>query len=85
MTDLKRLNYFKGFFTTADDWRAEQRYHREKMMLHNRRLHSPGVLRGEAGDRQVPNARIALAENGGGALVSGPAVVCVHVFEKPSG
>jgi acetyl-CoA acetyltransferase len=42
-------------------------------------------LRGEAGDRQVPNARIALAENGGGALVSGPAVVCVHVFEKPSG
>jgi acetyl-CoA acyltransferase len=41
-------------------------------------------LRGEAGKRQVGNPRIALAENGGGLLGSGPAAVCVHVLEAPS-
>jgi acetyl-CoA acetyltransferase len=42
-------------------------------------------LRGEAGKRQVGRRRIALAENGGGLLGSGPAAVCVHVLEAPSG
>ncbi len=41
-------------------------------------------LRGEAGKRQVGEPRIALAENGGGLLGSGPAAVCVHVLEAPS-
>jgi acetyl-CoA acetyltransferase len=41
-------------------------------------------LRGEAGDRQVASPRIALAENGGGLLGSGPAAVCIHVLEAPS-
>jgi len=41
-------------------------------------------LRGEAGERQVKNPRIGLAENGGGLLGSGPAAVCVHVLEAPS-
>jgi acetyl-CoA acetyltransferase len=40
-------------------------------------------LRGEAGERQVANPRIALAENGGGLLGSGPAAVCIHVLEAP--
>jgi acetyl-CoA acetyltransferase len=40
-------------------------------------------LRGEAGKRQVANPRIALAENGGGLLGSGPAAVCIHVLEAP--
>jgi acetyl-CoA acyltransferase len=40
-------------------------------------------LRGEAGERQVANPHIALAENGGGLLGSGPAAVCIHVLEAP--
>ena len=39
-------------------------------------------LRGEAGERQVQNARIAMAENGGGTLGVGEASVAIHIFEK---
>ncbi len=40
-------------------------------------------LRGEAGARQVKNARIALAQNGGGTFTgSGEAAMAVHVLEK---
>ncbi|HEC37071.1 MAG TPA: thiolase family protein [bacterium] len=38
-------------------------------------------LRGDAGKRQVNNPRFALAENGGGTIGSGPAAMCVHIFE----
>lgn len=48
-SEFKRMNYFTGFFTTAEDWRAEQAYHREALKLHNRGLHRPGVMR-EVGD-----------------------------------
>jgi acetyl-CoA acetyltransferase len=37
-------------------------------------------LRGEAGPRQVQGARIALAENGGGALGNEEAAMCIHLF-----
>jgi len=40
-------------------------------------------LRREAGARQVANARIALAENGGGALEGEEAAMCLHVLEGP--
>lgn len=39
-------------------------------------------LRGEAGKRQVENARIAMAENGGGTLGQGEAAMCIHILEK---
>jgi acetyl-CoA acyltransferase len=39
-------------------------------------------LRGEAGERQVKNAKIALAENGGGNIGVGEAALCVHILEK---
>lgn len=38
-------------------------------------------LRGEAAGRQVPGARIALAENGGGNLGFEEAALCVHILE----
>ncbi|HEY5145844.1 MAG TPA: thiolase family protein [Polyangiaceae bacterium] len=41
-------------------------------------------LRSEAGPRQVANARLALAENGGGALGSEEAAMCIHILEAPS-
>jgi acetyl-CoA acyltransferase len=40
-------------------------------------------LRGDAGQRQVKGARIALAENGGGALGQEEAAMCIHILEAP--
>jgi acetyl-CoA acetyltransferase len=41
-------------------------------------------LRGAAGPRQVEGAKLALAENGGGALGQEEAAMCIHILEKPS-
>ena len=41
-------------------------------------------LRGNAGSRQVNGARIALAENGGGALGQEEAAMCIHILEAPT-
>ena len=37
-------------------------------------------LRGEAGKRQVPGAKVGLTENGGGVLGNENAVASVHIF-----
>ena len=39
-------------------------------------------LRGEAGKRQVKNARLALAENGGGNIGYEEAAMCIHILER---
>jgi acetyl-CoA acetyltransferase len=39
-------------------------------------------LRGDAGKRQVKNARIGLAENGGGSIGVEEASMCIHILEK---
>jgi acetyl-CoA acetyltransferase len=39
-------------------------------------------LRGEAGARQVADARIGLAENGGGNIGVEEAAMCIHILEK---
>ncbi|ACY16112.1 hypothetical protein [Haliangium ochraceum] len=49
----KRINFFKGFLTTEQDWNDAERYHIDKRKLHNRRLHAPGVVRGYGGDLRV--------------------------------
>ena len=53
---FKRINFFKGFLTTEKDWNDAERYHIDKRRLHNRMLHSPGIVHGYAGDLRV-NAR----------------------------
>jgi len=40
-------------------------------------------LRGEAGERQVPNARIGLAENGGGVIGLEEAACAITILERP--
>ncbi|HSB71325.1 MAG TPA: hypothetical protein VLH58_09315 [Candidatus Methylomirabilis sp.] len=52
-SDFKRLSFFTGFFTTAKDWNDGQSYHLEKRKLHNRGLHTPGVIRGEGDELRV--------------------------------
>jgi len=55
-TGFKRINFFKGFMTTEKDWNDAEKYHIDKRALHNKMLHSPGVVFGYAGDLRV-NAR----------------------------
>lgn len=42
--EFKRINFFKGFFTHAEDWQAAEAYHLEKRKLHNQCFHTPGVI-----------------------------------------
>ncbi len=50
---FKRINFFKGFLTTEKDWNDAERYHIDKRRLHNRMMHSPGIIYGYAGDLRV--------------------------------
>src|SRR5205823_1117579 len=50
---FKRINFFKGFLTTEKDWNDAERYHIDKRRLHNRMLHSPGIVYGYSGDLRV--------------------------------
>jgi hypothetical protein len=56
MTDFKgykRINFFTGFQTTADDWNDLVKYNVEKHKLHNRLLHGPGVVPNVLGGLKV--------------------------------
>ena len=50
---FKRINFFKGFLTTEQDWNDAERYHIEKRMLHNRAFHAPGVVPGYGDECKV--------------------------------
>jgi hypothetical protein len=43
---MKRPNYYAGQLLTADDFRAEQDYHREKQRRHNLLCHGFGAVQG---------------------------------------
>ncbi len=49
----KRINFFKGFLTTEHDWNAAETYHIDKRKLHNRLMHTPGVVSGVGNDLRV--------------------------------
>jgi hypothetical protein len=55
ITPYKRINFFKGFLTTEQDWNDAERYHVEKRKLHNRMRSTPrrgpGQRRRAAGPR----------------------------------
>src|SRR5216684_3680134 len=51
--NFKRINFFEGFFTTDEDWNAAEAYHLEKRRLHNRVLHTPGVVPVAGGGMKV--------------------------------
>ena len=65
---FKRINFFKGFLTTEKDWNDAERYHIDKRRLHNRMLHSAGIVHGFAGDLRV-SARV-LRKSPGFALTA---------------
>ncbi len=43
---FKRINFFRGFLTTEDDWNSAEAYHVRKHMLHNAMFHGAGILPG---------------------------------------
>jgi hypothetical protein len=62
----KRPNYFTGQFLSADDFTAEQEYHREKQRRHNLFCHGFGVVQGL-------NVS-AVNDNGGSTVIVEPGV-----------
>ena len=50
---FKRINFFRGFMTTEQDWNDAEQYHIDKRKLHNRVLHAPGVIPHHAGGFRV--------------------------------
>jgi hypothetical protein len=50
---FKRLNFFRGFLATEDDFNDGEAYHVQKRMLHNRVLHAPGVVPNAMGGLRV--------------------------------
>jgi hypothetical protein len=69
--EVKRLNFFTGLFTTAQDWSDEQTYHQKKLELHNRWLHNPGVVRSERDELSVEAAGGLQVQVLSGAAVDG--------------
>lgn len=66
---FKRLNFFTGFFTTADDWNDGESYHLEKRKLHNRALHRAGILSGVGDELAVePDGQLNVKVKPGAAL-----------------
>jgi hypothetical protein len=46
VSEIKRLNYFTSQFLVAQDFKDEQKYHIEMRRLHNRRMHTWGIVEG---------------------------------------
>ncbi len=44
MQPFKRINFFRGFLATEDDFNDATRYHVEKQRLHNAYFHAPGIV-----------------------------------------
>jgi hypothetical protein len=51
--EQKRVNFFKGFFASENDFNALVDYGCEKQKLHNRFLHQPGIVRHVGGELRV--------------------------------
>src|SRR6201985_340147 len=51
--NFKRINFFEGFLPTDEGWNAAEAYHLEKRRLHNRVLHTTGVVPVSGGGLKV--------------------------------
>jgi hypothetical protein len=65
---MKRPNYFVGQFLSADDFTAEQEYHRGKQRRHNLFCHGFGVVQGLKVSTVNENARWAVLVEPGFAI-----------------
>lgn len=77
---VKRLKYFKYQFLNAEDFLAEQKYHRDMRHRHNRVLHSAGVADG-LGVRQSDVDETAIVVSPGTAIdAEGKEIVLLNEF-----
>ncbi|MFL6337408.1 MAG: hypothetical protein ACJ754_29260 [Pyrinomonadaceae bacterium] len=60
-SEVKRLNYYNSQFLVAGDFNDEQLYHNQMRRLHNRSLHTWGVVRGLEVSGTQGAARIVVA------------------------
>jgi hypothetical protein len=54
---FKRINFFRGFLTTEEDWNDAEAYHIRKHRLHNRTFHAPGVVAHAGGGLKVTSRK----------------------------
>ncbi|WNZ27754.1 tail fiber protein [Leptolyngbya sp. NK1-12] len=69
MDTIQRLNYFTSQFLVENDFQDEQSYHRNMRLLHNKSLHTFGVVNGltvtQVGNQQIKvSAGMAIDKNG---------------------
>jgi hypothetical protein len=67
---VKRPNYFTGQILSADDFTAEQEYHRGKQRRHNLRCHGSGVVQGLEVSTQKKNGGCTVVIEPGFAIDS---------------
>jgi hypothetical protein len=70
---FRRINFFRGLFMRAEDWKTEQNYHIEKQRLHTRAFHSPGVVR-EFDNSSKESLKVSLLDTGAIVVQPGYAV-----------
>ena len=46
MAEVKRMRYFDGLFLKQEEFNLEQNYHIRMRRLHNRHLHTQGIVWG---------------------------------------
>jgi hypothetical protein len=52
--ELKRMRYFDGLFLNAEDYKLDQEYQRRLTQLHNRYMHTWGIIDGLEVSRLIP-------------------------------
>jgi hypothetical protein len=62
--EWRRIHFFKGFFTHAEDWQAAQAYRNAKHQLHNRAMHGWGIVSGH-----LKNLEVSVSADGTALIV----------------
>jgi hypothetical protein len=71
---MKRINFFNLLDTGEDEWRAEQSYHRTRLLRHLAYAHAPGILTGFAVTQTSPASLDVVVHSGYGVDENGEPV-----------
>lgn len=87
--NFKRLSYFTGQILTADDFKLEQEYFREKLKRHNRSLHGFGIVSGlkvtASGGEVAVEPGLALDCAGNELAIAETLSLACHALAPPAG
>jgi hypothetical protein len=92
--EWKRINFFKGFFTHAEDWQAAETYRSIKHRLHNQAMHGWGIVPNYLNSLEVGVSSdgititvapgLAIDRNGREMLLSDPQSVRIELQAYPA-